>query len=203
MFKRAFDVLVASVGLIILSPLLIGVAIAIKLTSPGPIFYRARRVGKDGREFYVYKFRSMVIDADKIGPAVTGAIDPRITPIGRTVRRTKLDELPQLLNVIRGEMSLVGPRPESPKYVALYTETQRQVLRVRPGITSPASIAYRHEEQLLTGTDWETDYIQTVMPAKLALDLEYAQNPNLAYDLRLIFQTFVALFKRSSSTPPH
>jgi lipopolysaccharide/colanic/teichoic acid biosynthesis glycosyltransferase len=195
MFKRAFDILVSLAGLIILSPLLLLLAIAVRVTSPGPIFYRAVRVGRGGVEFRLLKFRSMVVNADRIGPAVTGAADPRITPIGRLLRRTKLDELPQLWNVLVGEMSLVGPRPEAPKYVALYTRKQRAVLKVRPGITSPASVRYRNEEALLTGEDWERKYIDEIMPAKLAVDLEYAAHPSLLRDIGILFQTAIALFR--------
>ncbi len=195
MFKRAFDILVSLAGLIILSPLLLLLAIAVRVTSPGPIFYRAVRVGRGGIEFRLLKFRSMVVNADRIGPAVTGAADPRITPIGRLLRRTKLDELPQLWNVLVGEMSLVGPRPEAPKYVALYTRKQRAVLKVRPGITSPASVRYRNEEALLTGEDWERKYIDEIMPAKLAVDLEYAAHPSLIRDIGILFQTAIALFR--------
>mgnify|MGYP006272105477 CR=1 FL=1 len=194
MLKRAFDILASGIGLIVLSPILLVIALAIKLTSPGPIFYRATRIGRDGEPFKLYKFRSMVVDADKIGPAVTGAQDKRITPIGRLLRRTKFDEFPQLINVFIGDMSLVGPRPEAPKYVALYDDQQRRVLDVRPGITSPASVEYRNEEALLTDDDWEQMYIEEVMPAKLAIDLQYVENPTLARDIVIIFKTLRALF---------
>lgn len=195
MLKRLFDVVVSGAGLILLSPLLLALALAVKLGSPGPIFYRANRVGCYGTPFKLLKFRSMVINADRIGPAVTGAADPRITRVGRFLRRTKLDELPQLINVLRGEMSLVGPRPEDPRYVALYTEEQRQVLNVRPGITSPASVAYRNEEAMLVGDDWEKHYVEQIMPAKLAVDLEYARNASLWRDVRVILGTLRALFR--------
>jgi lipopolysaccharide/colanic/teichoic acid biosynthesis glycosyltransferase len=195
MVKRLFDVLVSAAALILLSPLFLGVAIAIKLSSPGPVFYRAVRVGRHGVPFKLYKFRSMVVNADKIGAGITTAHDPRITPIGRFLRRTKLDELPQLINVLRGEMSLVGPRPEDPRYVALYTEAQRRVLRVRPGMTSPASVRYRDEQALLSGPDWETRYIQQIMPDKLAIDLQYIERATLLSDLGVIWQTFLALFR--------
>jgi lipopolysaccharide/colanic/teichoic acid biosynthesis glycosyltransferase len=195
MLKRAFDVLASGVGLIVLSPVLVVLALLVKFGSPGPVFYRANRVGLHGEPFQLFKFRSMVVGADKKGPAVTGAGDSRVTPIGRFLRRTKLDELPQLLNVLRGEMSVVGPRPEDPRYVAHYTPEQREVLNVRPGITSPASVAYRNEEAILTGQDWETTYIQVVMPAKLVIDLEYAHHPSLLRDIQIIFKTFLALFR--------
>lgn len=195
MLKRAFDVLASGAGLIVLSPVLVALALLVKFGSPGPVFYRANRVGLHGQPFQLFKFRSMVVGADKKGPAVTGAGDSRVTPIGKFLRRTKLDELPQLLNVLRGEMSVVGPRPEDPRYVAHYTPEQRAVLNVRPGITSPASVAYRNEEAILTGQDWETTYIQQVMPAKLVIDLEYAHNPSLLRDFQIIFQTLLALFR--------
>ncbi|MFZ1551113.1 MAG: sugar transferase, partial [Anaerolineae bacterium] len=131
----------------------------------------AVRVGQDGRPFRLYKFRSMIVGTDRQGPGITATGDPRITRVGRFLRRAKLDELPQLINVLLGDMSLVGPRPEDPRYVAFYTPEQRRVLSVHPGITSPASLAYRHEEQLLAGEDWETHYRTRVLPAKLALDL--------------------------------
>lgn len=195
MLKRLFDVVASVAGLVLLSPFLLALALAVKLGSPGPIFYRANRVGRYGTPFKLLKFRSMVIDADRIGPAVTGAADPRITWVGRFLRRTKLDELPQLINVLRGEMSVVGPRPEDPRYVALYTDEQREVLNVRPGITSPASVAYRNEEAMLVGDDWEKHYVEQIMPAKLAVDLEYARNASLWRDVRVILGTFRALFR--------
>lgn len=191
--RRLLDMVVALVGLISLSPLWLLIAISLVLDSPGPLFYRAHRVGKDGNLFYLYKFRSMVTDADRRGPAITAAGDARVTRVGRVLRKTKLDELPQLLNVLRGEMSLVGPRPEDPRYVALYTPEQRQVLQVRPGITSAASLAFRHEEALLTGVDWETTYRTQVLPSKLAIDLDYLRQRTLRSDLRLIMHTIAAM----------
>jgi len=200
MFKRAFDVLVSAVALIVLSPLLILLAGAVRLTSQGTALYRARRVGRNGQSFELFKFRSMVADADKHGPGITTRADARITPLGRVLRRSKLDELPQLLNVLRGEMSFVGPRPEDPRYVALYTPEQRRILSVRPGITSLASLEYRHEEELLVGDQWEQQYIHTIMPAKLAIDLRYADHASLLQDLSIITRTVLSLvFGR---TPP-
>lgn len=193
MLKRLFDLFTSLGGLLVLSPLFLVIATLVKITSEGPVFYRATRAGRYGKPFKLYKFRSMVVNADKIGPGVTGATDPRITPIGRFLRKTKLDELPQLINVLRGEMSIVGPRPEDPRYVALYTEEQHKVLNARPGITSPASIQYRDEESMLTGDDWEEHYIQTVMPEKLAIDIEYAKNANLWHDIGLILKTLRSL----------
>jgi lipopolysaccharide/colanic/teichoic acid biosynthesis glycosyltransferase len=193
--KRLFEMTAAVVGLIILLPFFVAIGIAIKLNDGGPIFYRASRVGKGGIVFGLYKFRTMVVGADSKGPGITANGDKRITTVGRWLRRTKLDELPQLLNVLAGDMSLVGPRPEDPRYVALYTPGQRQILRVRPGITSAASLAYRSEERMLSGPDWETTYRTEVMPAKLAIDLDYQSRATLWTDLRLIVSTVAALLK--------
>lgn len=195
MLKRAFDLVASAVALLLLSPLLLIIAALVLFTSPGGAFYRAKRVGRDGRLFELYKFRSMVAGADRQGPGVTTAGDLRITPVGKFLRRTKLDELPQLVNVLRGEMSFVGPRPEDPRYVALYTPEQREVLRVRPGITSPASVRYRSEETLLVGDDWERIYIEEIMPTKLALDLEYARRTSLGRDLMIMLRTLFSLFR--------
>jgi lipopolysaccharide/colanic/teichoic acid biosynthesis glycosyltransferase len=193
MSKRLFDLVVGVLGLIVLSPVLLALALAVKLTSPGPLFYRAARVGKGGQPFKLYKFRSMVINADKIGAGVTRAQDPRVTSIGRILRGYKLDELPQLINVVAGTMSFVGPRPEDPRYVALYTPEQRRVLSVRPGITSLASVTYRDEESILVGDDWEQKYIHEVMPAKLTLDLRYIDEQSLALDISIILRTLRAI----------
>src|SRR5207244_4623101 len=143
--KRAFDLAVATIGLVVLLPVMLVVALLVKLDSKGPILYRADRVGRYGREFRLYKFRTMIEGAHKHGPAITARDDPRITRLGRILRTSRIDELPQLVNVIRGDMSLVGPRPEDPTYVAFYTPEQSRLLSVRPGITSPASVAYRNE----------------------------------------------------------
>jgi len=193
--KRAFDILSSAAGLALLSPLLVAIAVAVRLDSPGPVLYRGRRMGRYGREFYIWKFRTMVTGADRAGPGITVADDSRVTRVGRLLRRTKLDELPQLVNVLRGEMSIVGPRPEDPRYVALYTPEQRaQILSIRPGLTSPASVRFRDEEAALSGADWETAYVQQIMPAKLALDLEYVQNASLLRDVGLIVRTVAALW---------
>ncbi len=193
--KRALDILASALGLIVLSPLMLALALAVRLSSPGPVFYRANRIGRDGKPFKLYKFRSMVVGADRRGPGITSANDSRITPIGKFLRATKLDELPQLLNVLRGEMSLVGPRPEDPRYVALYTPEQRTVLSVRPGITSLASVRYRDEAALLVGPNWEARYVNQIMPKKLAFDLEYTRQANLLADLKILSQTFHALWR--------
>jgi lipopolysaccharide/colanic/teichoic acid biosynthesis glycosyltransferase len=192
---RLVDTTFSLMGLIVLMPFFCVIALLIKLDSPGPVFYRARRVGKNGVLFRLYKFRTMVAGADRQGPGITAAADSRITPIGRFLRRAKLDELPGLFNVLKGEMSLVGPRPEDPRYVALYTPDQQQVLSVRPGITSAASLTYRHEEQLLAGPDWEQRYIQEVMPHKLRLELSYLTKRSIFTDLGVLLQTARTLLR--------
>lgn len=192
---RFIDVVVSVIGLFVLSPLFLLLAFLIKLDSSGPIFYRAQRVGRHGILFRQYKFRSMVVDADREGPQITTAQDKRMTEIGRFLRHYKLDELPQLVNVFKGEMSLVGPRPESPDYVAYYTPTQRQVLDVLPGITSPASLAYRYEQEMLAGDDWQNIYLTEILPQKLAVELEYLTERTLWQDLILIIRTVGAIFQ--------
>ncbi len=189
LLSRAFDLIASGAGLLLLSPFFLAIGLAVKLTSAGPAFYKAERVGQGGRLFKLYKFRTMYLDADRRGPGITTRDDPRITRVGRFLRRTKLDELPQLINVLRGEMSLVGPRPEDPRYVALYTPQQRQVLAVRPGITGPASLHYRDEETLLGGEDWETTYVKQILPEKLAKDLAYLWHRTFWTDLALILKT--------------
>ncbi|MEA2235581.1 MAG: hypothetical protein QOC81_305 [Thermoanaerobaculia bacterium] len=192
--RRLLDAGVSAAGLLVLSPLFALVAVAVKLSSRGPVLHRGERVGLGGRRFALYKFRSMRVGEE--GPAVTRSGDPRITGIGKFLRRTKLDELPQLLNVLAGDMSLVGPRPEAPRYVELYDAQQRRILSVRPGITSPASLRYRSEEEQLTGADWERAYIETIMPEKLRIDLDYLDRRTLRSDLRIILRTLAAVFGR-------
>ena len=198
MWKRLFDVLGASVGLLLLAPLLVGIALWVKLDSRGPVFFRQQRVGRFGAPFYIHKFRSMREDAPLAGPQITIGADPRITRAGQFLRRTKLDELPQLLDVLAGTMSLVGPRPEVPRYVAMYPPALRdKVLSVRPGITDPASIKYRDESTLLArAADPERAYIEQVMPAKLRYAAEYVDHMSLANDLRLIGATLRLLLSR-------
>lgn len=193
MIKRLFDIFLALLGLLVVGLPMAIVAAIIKLTDGGPIFYRQGRVGKGGKEFRIFKFRTMVVDADKMGAQITVGRDPRITPIGRFLRKTKLDELPQLFNVLNGTMSFVGPRPEVPKYVAMYDERQRQVLSVRPGITDVASIKYRNEQEMLAeaGDDWERVYVEQVMPDKLRLNIEYLESRSLWTDLKVILKTLV------------
>jgi lipopolysaccharide/colanic/teichoic acid biosynthesis glycosyltransferase len=185
---RWVDGLCAAAGLILLSPVLAGAALAVKLSSPGAVLHRAVRVGRAGNSFTVLKFRTMVLEA-AAGPGITSAGDPRVTPVGHVLRRWKLDELPQLVNVLRGEMSLVGPRPEDPRYVARYTPEQRRILRVRPGLTSPASLRFFREESMLTGEDWETAYLQKILPAKLSEDLEYLEHRSARRDLTILVRS--------------
>jgi lipopolysaccharide/colanic/teichoic acid biosynthesis glycosyltransferase len=194
MVKRVFDIVVALVGLIILAPVFLVVAILIKFDSPGPVFFRGRRIGRGGRLFHIVKFRSMVVDAHKKGATITTGDDPRITRVGRVLRKTKLDELPSLINVLKGEMSLVGPRPESPNWVEQYTPEQREVLAVRPGITGLAQIKYRDEESLLSTATLEKEYPK-IMEDKLRIDLEYVQKRTFLQDISILFQTFAALFR--------
>lgn len=194
--KRLMDVLLSAGALLVLWPLFLLVAVAIKADDPGPVFYRQVRVGRGGRPFRIFKFRTMVTDADRKGPAITVGRDSRITRVGAFLRRTKLDELAQLLNVLRGEMSFVGPRPEVPRYVELYTLYQRQVLLVRPGITDYASIAYRNENDMLEGVDDpERLYIEEIMPAKIELNMKYLREISPLADIRLILKTVVAVVR--------
>ncbi len=193
LLKRTFDLLVSLVSIIVLSPVLLLVALSIKLDNPGPVFYRQQRVGRNGEPFSILKFRTMVVDADRLGLLTVGR-DARITRVGRFLRKTKLDELAQLFNVLIGEMSLVGPRPEVPKYVAMYSEAQRAVLALKPGITDLASIRYRDENALLgRSADPERTYIDEVMPAKLAINLDYLAHFSFWGDIRLLWGTVCAL----------
>jgi lipopolysaccharide/colanic/teichoic acid biosynthesis glycosyltransferase len=193
--SRTLDFVSALIGLIVLSPLFLITSLIIKLTSLGPIFHRGKRVGRDGKVFLLYKFRTMLANAETFGPGITAQNDPRITGVGRLLRSTKIDELPQLINVLKGDMSLVGPRPEDPHYVAQYTPKQREVLKFRPGITSAASLAYRREEQMLDRLDWEKIYQNEVLPAKLAMDLDYFSKRTMLSDLLLIVRTIFSLFR--------
>ena len=194
--KRAMDVVISGGALLVLWPVLLIVALLIKIDDPGPVFYRQVRVGKDGKEFRIFKFRTMVVDADKKGLAITVGRDNRITRMGRFLRKTKLDELAQLLNVFLGDMSFVGPRPEVPKYVNMYTPYQRQVLLVRPGITDYASIAYRNENDMLAGSeDPERMYIDVIMPDKIELNMKYLREISPVADIKLIFGTIAAIIK--------
>lgn len=192
--KRLFDMVCAALGLLVLSPVLLVCALLVGLTSPGSVLFRQERVGKDGVPFTIYKFRSM--RKDNAGLKISTSGDSRITPVGRVLRKAKLDELPQLWNVLKGDMSFVGPRPEVREYTDLYTPEQRQVLLVRPGITGLASIRYRNENDLLSASaDPNCTYIEEVMPAKLALDLEYIPRACVSYDIKLILETLVTVVR--------
>jgi len=195
--KRLFDFIVALCGLVILSPLLIVLSLLVLITMGWPVFYRQERVGRGGRTFKIIKFRSMKKNADRIGPAFTAGGDPRVTPVGRFLRKYKLDELPQLFNVVIGDMAIVGPRPEVPEFVALYDDEQRRVLSVRPGLTDMASIVYRDEEKVLARyEDARTAYVEKIMPAKLRLNLAYLEKAGFGADLSLIFKTLQKIFWR-------
>lgn len=193
--KRLFDFLSAAVGLLLLLPLLLVIAIWIKLDSAGPVMFRQERVGRHACIFQIHKFRTMRVDAPEQGLQITVGADARITRAGRFLRASKLDELPQLWDVLRGAMSLVGPRPEVPRYVALYPPELRDVvLSVRPGITDPASLCFRNEAALLAqASDPEREYVEVIMPAKLRIAAEYVRQANLLADLRLILSTLKAL----------
>ena len=192
--KRLFDITASGLGLLVLSPLFLILAVWIKLDSPGPVFYRQVRVGRGNKDFRLFKFRSMHVGSDKKGLITVGGHDPRVTRSGYYIRKYKLDELPQLINVFIGDMSLVGPRPEVRKYVDLYTPEQLHVLDVRPGITDMASIRYRNENELLEqAADPEQYYRDVVMQDKLRINLEYVADHSFIKDLKIIFMTFKAV----------
>lgn len=194
--KRLFDIVLSIIGLIILALPMLVVAILIKLDSEGPVFFKQVRVGRLGEKFEIFKFRTMVEEAPKLGAQLTVGEDPRITKLGRVLRQVKFDEIPQLINVFLGHMSFVGPRPEVPKYVDHYTPDQRKVLLVRPGITDLASIEYRSESEVLAQAENpEEVYLKEIMPHKLDLNLEYIKNIGIIYDIRLILKTiYVVIF---------
>jgi lipopolysaccharide/colanic/teichoic acid biosynthesis glycosyltransferase len=188
--KRTLDVLAAALGLVALSPILLVAAAAIRLDSRGPVFYIQQRVGRHFVPFGIYKFRTMVSGADAQGTQITAGADPRITRVGRWLRKTKIDELPQLINVLLGQMSLVGPRPEVPKYVEMFRDDYAYVLAVRPGLTDPASIKYRHEADILgRSPDPEREYVERILPDKLALARVYVAEATFLGDLGLLAQT--------------
>lgn len=194
--KRLFDLLTSAAGLVLLSPILVVIAVLIKSCSRGPILFRQLRVGKEERLFRILKFRSMVDGAEHKGKSITSNSDPRVTPLGVVLRKWKLDELPQLWNVLMGEMSLVGPRPEVPSYVVNYTSEQRQVLKIRPGITDPASIRYRNEGSVLDQSDAsELLYREKILPEKLSLNLEYLKDISFMRDFSLVVATIRSIVK--------
>ena len=198
MAKRAFDWLLSSLGLLLLAPALLLIALLVRLDSAGPVFFRQERVGRFGRPFRIHKFRTMRVDAEALGPQLTVGVDARITRIGHALRHARLDELPQLIDVWRGDMSLVGPRPEVPRYVAHYPELLRaQVLSVRPGITDPAALEFIDEAAILAdAADPESAYVERILPIKLAHQAEYASRATLASDIGVILRTVRVLWGR-------
>jgi lipopolysaccharide/colanic/teichoic acid biosynthesis glycosyltransferase len=193
--KRCFDFCAASAGIVAISPVLLGAAVAVAITSPGPIFFRQERVGRGGRNFRIFKFRTMYVSRAVSDSLLTATGDARITRAGRWLRSSKIDELAQLFNVVKGDMSLVGPRPEVPKFVATYNHEQRKVLSVRPGVTGPAASMF--EEELLAGqADKESFYVKNVLPAKLAIDCAYCDNVTFTGDVRLILSTIAKVARR-------
>jgi len=202
--KRAFDICSAALGLLMLSPVFLVTAALIKLDSNGPVFFRQERVGRGFRRFRIYKFRTMAVGAPGAGPAITIGNDPRITRIGRLLRHRKVDELPQLLNVLAGEMSVVGPRPEVPRYVEYFLEDYREILRVRPGITDPASVKFRDEAALLGASpDPELLYRSYILPEKIKIGKAYVRHASLRMDLMVVLQTLAALVSYRGAPVEH
>lgn len=188
--KRSYDLCFAALGLLILSPLFLLIAVVVKLSDGGPVIFLQKRVGRYGRLFWIWKFRTMVVNAETQGPSVTKAGDQRVTTVGKVLRKTKLDELPQLWNVLHGEMSFVGPRPEVPRYVARYTAEQREVLNLKPGITDLATLEFRHEEELLRKVpDTEKFYAEYCLPRKIELNLAYNRHANLWQDTQIVLRS--------------
>lgn len=194
--KRIFDIVASLLSLVVFGVPMLGIAVALKRTSPGPVLYESKRVGRNGKVFSLLKFRTMVVNADKIGPPSTTADDLRVTPIGKKLRRWKLDELPQLLNVFRGEMSMVGPRPEVPQEVALYTKEEMRVFDVKPGMTDLASLWNFHEEDVLRGSaDPQATYRERIKPEKIRLQLVYVDHHSLWMDFIILLRTVGAVFR--------
>jgi lipopolysaccharide/colanic/teichoic acid biosynthesis glycosyltransferase len=194
--KRLFDVVLSLVGLLLVAPILLLIAVLIKLASPGSVLYRGMRVGRFGKPFRILKFRTMVVDAERRGGSATAEDDPRVTSIGRLLRRYKLDELPQLGNVLLGDMSFVGPRPEVQKYIDRYTQEEKDILKLRPGITDWASIWNSNEAAVLEGSsDPEKAYEELILPTKIALQLKYLQDHSFGTDLKILFHTFAKLLR--------
>jgi lipopolysaccharide/colanic/teichoic acid biosynthesis glycosyltransferase len=201
--KRIFDVLSSAMGLVVLAPVLAAVALAIKMESQGPVFYRGVRAGRHGNPFRIFKFRTMVMNAEALGSASTAEDDLRITRVGRILRKVKLDEFPQLLNVLRGEMSLVGPRPQVTWAVEQYTAEERTILRVRPGITDPASVRFRNESEILRGSaDPDKDYFEKIHPEKMRLSIEYVRKQSFLLDCKILLQTMMVVVVPGHSTTP-
>lgn len=195
MVKRLLDIIISAAGLLVLSPIMIIAGIAVKIDSPGSVFYRAVRTGQNGKPFIMYKFRTMVENADKIGGGSTGKNDPRITRVGLFLRRYKLDELPQLLNVVKGDMSLVGPRPELPMYTSMYEGDELLILTVKPGITDYASLEFRQLDEVLGDEDPDSVYEERVMPIKNALRVKYAKEHNLWVDAKILIKTVIRVLR--------
>lgn len=192
--KRVFDVTVSALSLLILSPFFLILAVAVKLDSPGPVFYRQVRVGRYNKDFKIYKFRTMVQNADQIGPPLTTGKDPRITRVGSLIRKLRLDEFSQFLNVLGGSMSFVGPRPEVRRFVDAYTPEAMATLLVRPGLTAPSSIAFRDEDKILnSGGDPEKIYVEKILPPKTAMNLEYLKKISVHRDIGIMFETIKAV----------
>jgi lipopolysaccharide/colanic/teichoic acid biosynthesis glycosyltransferase len=192
MLKRFLDIIVSLALLILLFPVFVVIAVAVVLDSGFPVFYRGERIGKAGRTFRIIKFRSMYVGSAQ-GPAITGKDDPRVTRVGKFLRKWKLDELPQFYNVLKGEMSLVGPRPEAPQYVEFYSDEEKMVLSVRPGVTGVSQLLFRNEEEMLEGPDPERFYLDVLMRQKIRCDVAYVRNQSLVFDLVLILLTLVAV----------
>jgi len=204
MLKRFIDITISLLALILLAPVFLILAVLIKSTSRGPVFYKGRRVGRGGEIFLMRKFRSMVVNADQIGTDLTPHGDPRVTKVGRFLRRTKVDEIPQIIDILRGKMSLVGPRPESPLYARYYDERQKHVLSVRPGMVGPAQIKYRHEELMLKDReDPDAYYIRELMPRKLEIDLDYVENMSFLLDVGILFKSLLAVAMISRKENKH
>lgn len=197
MAKRFFDVIASGLALILLSPLLLVLALLVKLSSPGPAVFRQPRLGRGARPFEIYKFRTMVNGADTRGSRITVERDARVTRVGRILRRFDLDELPTLFNVLKGDMSIVGPRPELPEYLPYYSDAQRRVFSVRPGLTDPGTLVFRDEAARLVGANAEDVYLREILPHKLALNLEYVEKQSLLYDAAIIARTLAAVLFQS------
>jgi len=196
MLKRVFDIFSSLVGLILISPVFLIVPVLIRLDSKGPVFFKQWRIGKDGKQFRIYKFRTMVQDADKVGSLITAGNDQRITRIGKLLRRYEIDELPTLINVLKGDMSIVGPRPEAPKYLHHYDRKYREILSVRPGITDLGTLSFRDEAKYLNAQNYEDIYETEILPQKLDLYLKYICTRSFLLDVRIIFKTITLILKQ-------
>lgn len=200
MTKRLLDIIVSSVGLALLSPLLLLTALGIKISSPGPVFYRAKRVGFDEKPFLMYKFRTMIAQADKIGGPTTSNDDPRITSVGKIIRKWRIDEMPQLINVLKGDMSLVGPRPEVEEVTRLFTKEQKFVFTVRPGMTDWASLKFLDEGEIVKrGSDPHRVYLEKIWPEKIRLQMKYVKERSFWTDIKIILQTIKKVFLNPKS----